>query len=86
MEQENLAAARATIQRSSVMLLTSSKAYLRHPEVPSARENRDFVFNQLRDAVNMISSITRGQSETTKPDSSLNTIGDLTRALNEFDV
>jgi hypothetical protein len=68
------------------MLLTSSKTYLRHPEIPSARENRDFVFNQLREAFNIISSITRGQPETSKHDSSLNTIGDLTRALNEFDV
>jgi len=68
------------------MLLTTSKAYLRHPEIPSSRENRDFVYNQLREAVNVISSITRGQSETSKHDSSLNTVGDLTRALNEFDV
>jgi catenin alpha len=90
MEQENLAAARGTIKRSSMMLLTASKAYLRHPEIPYARENRDFVYNQLRDAVGVISSITQGRpvpaTQTLKLDSSLSTVGDLTRALNEFDV
>ncbi|CAF1020010.1 unnamed protein product [Rotaria sordida] len=84
-EQENLATARATLKRSSMMLFTSSKTYLRHPEIPSARENRDFIHNQLRHTVKMISSITQGQFETSTYNSSLNTIGDLTRALNEFD-
>ena len=90
MEQENLAAARGTIKRTSIMLLTASKAYLRHPEIPYARENRDFVYNQVRDAVGVISSITQGRpippTQTLKFDSSLSTVGDLTRALNEFDV
>ncbi|CAF2404143.1 unnamed protein product [Rotaria sp. Silwood2] len=84
-EQENLAAARATLKRSSMMLFSSSKTYLRHPEIPSARENRDFIYNQSRHAVNVISSIIQGQYETSTHNSSLNTIGDLTRALNEFD-
>ena len=82
-EQENLAAARATLKRTSMMLLTSSKTYLRHPESAAARENRDFVSNQLRDAVHLISSITQGQFV---GDSISTTIGDLTKALNEFDV
>lgn len=73
-----------------MMLLTASKAYLRHPELPYARENRDFVYNQLREAVNVISSVTQGKpvppGQTLNLDSSLSTIGDLTRALNEFDV
>ncbi|CAF3556131.1 unnamed protein product [Adineta steineri] len=89
MEQENLAAARGTIKRTSIMLLTASKAYLRHPEIPYARENRDFVYNQVRDAVGVISSITQGRpippTQLLKFDSSLSTVGDLTRALNEFD-
>ena len=85
-EQESLAAARATIKRSSMMLLTAAKTYLRHPEIPSSRENRDFVYNQLREAVRVISSITQGHTETIKQEAALNTVGDLTRALNEFDV
>ncbi|CAF3798953.1 unnamed protein product [Rotaria magnacalcarata] len=88
-EQENLAAARGTIKRTSMMLLTASKAYLRHPELPFARENRDFVYNQVRDAVGIISSVTQGRpippTQSLKLDSSLSSVGDLTRALNEFD-
>ncbi|CAF1435634.1 unnamed protein product, partial [Adineta ricciae] len=88
-EQESLAAARGTIKRTSIMLLTASKTYLRHPEIPYARENRDFVYNQVRDAVGVISSVIQGRpvppTQTLKLDSSLNAVGDLTRALNEFD-
>jgi catenin alpha len=85
MEQENLAAARATIKRMSMMLLTASKTYLRHPESCSARENRDFVYHELRDAINMISSIAQGQFVPSKSDPSFTTAGDLTKALLEFD-
>lgn len=86
-EQENLAAARATLKRSSIMLFSASKTYLRHPEIPSARENRDFVFGQVRHAINVIASTAQGQLDTSKHNSSpSNPIGDLTRAINEFDV
>ncbi|CAF1434241.1 unnamed protein product [Adineta ricciae] len=89
MEQESLAAARGTIKRTSMMLLTASKSYLRHPEIPYARENRDFVYNQVRDAVGVISSIIQGRqvppTQTLKLDSSLTAVGDLTQALNDFD-
>ena len=80
-EQETLAMARATLKRTSMMLLTSSKTSLRHPENPSARDNRDLVYQQLRDAVKIISNVTQGQY---LPPST--TLGDLTQALNEFDV
>ena len=73
-----------------MILFTASKAYLRHPEVPYARENRDFVYNQFREAASVISSITHGRpvpaSQTLNIDSSSSTVSDLTRALNEFDV
>lgn len=36
------------------MLLTSSKTCLRHPECPSAKENRDTVFCQMRRAMDLI--------------------------------
>ncbi|CAF3061659.1 unnamed protein product [Rotaria sp. Silwood2] len=89
LEQENLAAARGTIKRTTIMLLTASKAYLRHPELPYARENRDFVYNQVRDAIGVIAAIMQGRpippTQTLKLDSSLSSVGDLTRALNEFD-
>lgn len=85
-EREHLAAARATIKRTSLMLLTSSKVYLSHPKNSSAQENRDFVYKQLLDAINTISSVTQGQSVISKHDPSLNTTGDLMKLLNEFDV
>ncbi|XP_013780387.1 alpha-catulin-like [Limulus polyphemus] len=49
-----MAAARQILERSTMMLLTSSKACLRHPECETARENRDTVFLQMRRAMDLI--------------------------------
>ncbi|KAL0100741.1 hypothetical protein PUN28_019252 [Cardiocondyla obscurior] len=49
-----MAAARQVLERSTMMLLTSSKTCLRHPECPSAKENRDTVFCQMRRAMDLI--------------------------------
>ncbi|KAL5287963.1 CTNNAL1 family protein [Megaselia abdita] len=49
-----MAAARQVLERSTMMLLTSSKTCLRHPECSSARENRDTVFCQMRRAMDLI--------------------------------
>lgn len=49
-----MAAARQVLERSTMMLLTSSKACLRHPECPFAKENRDTVFCQMRRAMDLI--------------------------------
>ncbi|CAG5108924.1 Similar to Ctnnal1: Alpha-catulin (Mus musculus) [Cotesia congregata] len=49
-----MAAARQVLERSTMMLLTSSKACLRHPECTSAKENRDTVFCQMRRAMDLI--------------------------------
>ncbi|XP_018564734.1 alpha-catulin [Anoplophora glabripennis] len=49
-----MAAARQVLERSTMMLLTSSKTCLRHPECTSARENRDTVFCQMRRAMDLI--------------------------------
>ncbi|XP_014227561.1 alpha-catulin isoform X1 [Trichogramma pretiosum] len=49
-----MAAARQVLERSTMMLLTSSKACLRHPDCPSAKENRDTVFCQMRRAMDLI--------------------------------
>lgn len=73
--------ARATLKRTSMMFLTSSKTSLRHPENASARDNRDLVYQQLRDAVKMIANVMQGQFV-----SPATTLGDLTQALNDFDV
>ena len=47
--RDNLAAARAVLKKHSMMLLTASKAYVRHPELAAAKANRDFVLRQVRD-------------------------------------
>ena len=46
--RDNLAAARAVLKKHSMMLLTASKAYVRHPELAAAKANRDFVLRQVR--------------------------------------
>ncbi|CAG9768120.1 unnamed protein product [Ceutorhynchus assimilis] len=49
-----MAAARQVLERSTMMLLTSSKTSLRHPDSAPARENRDTVFCQMRRAMDLI--------------------------------
>ncbi|XP_070540848.1 catenin alpha-2-like isoform X2 [Ptychodera flava] len=82
--REKLAAARADLQKHGNVLLTSSKAYIRHPEVAAARENKEYVIKQLSDAVNTISDVAQatGKSE---PDVSLAGPGELAAALEELD-
>jgi hypothetical protein len=46
--------ARLVLERSATLLLTSSKCFLCHPNLPSARENRDTVFCQMRRALDLI--------------------------------
>nr|XP_006818860.1 PREDICTED: alpha-catulin-like [Saccoglossus kowalevskii] len=52
-----MGAARAVLEKSTMMLLTSCKTSLRHPDCESAKENRDGVFSQMRRALAMIQSI-----------------------------
>lgn len=49
-----MAAARQVLERSTILLLTSSKTCLRHPDSMDARENRDTVFCQMRRAMDLI--------------------------------
>lgn len=84
--KEDLAAARAVLKKNCMMLLTASKVYVRHPEIPAARENRDFVFRQVCEAVTTISDVAQGKSG---PNNIVNSIydgpGELASALDEFD-
>ncbi|KAJ8735503.1 hypothetical protein PYW07_007123 [Mythimna separata] len=54
-----VAAARNVLERSTLMLLTSSKTCMRHPTSASARENRDTVFCQMRRAMDLIHYVVR---------------------------
>ena len=58
--RDELAAARAVLKKHSMMLLTASKAYVRHPELAAAKENRDYVLRQVCEAVHTISDVAQG--------------------------
>ncbi|KAF8368377.1 ctn-1, partial [Pristionchus pacificus] len=48
--------ARTSLERTTMLLLTSSKCLLRHPESESARQCRDGVFYQMRVALQLIAT------------------------------
>ncbi|XP_067141907.1 alpha-catulin-like [Centruroides vittatus] len=54
-----MAAARQILERSMMMLLTSSKTCLRHPDCLSAQKNRDTVFKQVRKALDLVHFVVR---------------------------
>ncbi|XP_055532430.1 alpha-catulin isoform X2 [Wyeomyia smithii] len=49
-----MSSARQVLERSTMMLLTSSKTCMRHPECAHSKENRDTVFCQMRRAMDLI--------------------------------
>ncbi|GAU92516.1 hypothetical protein RvY_04587 [Ramazzottius varieornatus] len=64
-----LASARQVLEKSTMMLLTSSKASLRHPESQEARLNRDLVYARVNEALNLLSyAITDGETYMTDPE------------------
>ncbi|XP_013065972.1 catenin alpha-2-like isoform X2 [Biomphalaria glabrata] len=81
--REELAAARALLKKNSMVLLTTSKAYVRHPELAAARSNRDYAYKQVCDAVNTISDVAQasGQSDVHPYEGP----GELAAALDELD-
>ncbi|KAG8194925.1 hypothetical protein JTE90_021386 [Oedothorax gibbosus] len=54
-----MAGARTVLDRSTVLLLTASKACLRHPDCDTARENRDSVFLQMRRSMDVIHGVVK---------------------------
>ena len=54
MLRDDLAAARAVLKKHSMMLLTASKAYVRHPELSAAKANRDYVLRQVGGSFHVI--------------------------------
>ncbi|XP_076372285.1 catenin alpha-like [Tachypleus tridentatus] len=84
--QDDLAAARAVLKKNSMMLLTASKVYVRHPELSAARENRDFIHKQVCEAVNTISDVAQGKSTyNTLNEPPYKGAGELAAALDDFD-
>jgi hypothetical protein len=87
--RDELAAARAVLKKHSMMLLTASKAYVRHPELAAARENRDYVLRQVCEAVNTISDVAKGGGGQGGRPSGLELLegqGELAAALDDFDA
>ena len=83
--RDEMAAARADLRKHSTMLLTASQAFLRHPDVPAARENRDYVVKALEEAMNTISSVSQATGESA-PNVTIEGTGELIAALDELDV
>lgn len=83
--KEDLAAARAVLKKNCMMLLTASKVYVRHPEIKAAKENRDFVFRQVCEAVTTISDVAQGKAQGNNINSIYEGPGELASALDEFD-
>jgi len=79
--RDDLAAARAVLKKHSMMLLTASKAYVRHPELSAAKANRDYVLRQVCEAVNTISDVAQGKNVRVENGGS----GELAAALDDFD-
>ena len=81
--RDDLASARATMKKNSMMLLTASKAYMSNPNAPEAKYNRDFAFKQMENAVDTIGSVTTA-TEPSKPREEEG-IGFLAAAMDDFD-
>lgn len=54
-----MSSARNVLERSTIMLLTSTKLCLRHPECAHSKENRDTVFCQMRRAMDLIHHVVK---------------------------
>ncbi|KAJ3580585.1 hypothetical protein NHX12_034356, partial [Muraenolepis orangiensis] len=69
-----MAAARAVLEKCTMMLLTASKTCLRHPDCGSARRNKEAVFQRMRCALETVLQMVTeagGARETSQPPASL---------------
>ncbi|KAG8442532.1 hypothetical protein GDO86_011362 [Hymenochirus boettgeri] len=69
-KKASMAAARAVLEKCTMMLLTASKTCLRHPDCESARMNKEGVFQRMRQALEQVIEIVtdsrpNGESELT---------------------
>lgn len=58
-----LGAARSILEKSTMMLLTTSKTCLRHPDSRSAKGNREGVFKKMREAMATITSVVQDEHQ-----------------------
>lgn len=64
------------------------QAFVRHPELGPAKENRDYVFKQVCEAVNTISDVAQGKASVggAVGQPPYDGPGELAAALDDFDV
>lgn len=82
--RDDLAAARAVLKKNSMMLLTASKVFVRHPELAAAKDNHEFIFRQVCEAVQTISDVAQGKS-VGFGQTPFDGPGELAAALDDFD-
>ncbi|XP_049606783.1 alpha-catulin isoform X3 [Syngnathus scovelli] len=78
-KKARMAAARAVLEKCTMMLLTASKTCLRHPDCESARINKDAVFQRMRCALEQVVDIVteaRGCAKTVLPASICDAVKD----------
>jgi hypothetical protein len=63
--RSQLSASRTILEKSTMLILTSSKTYLRHSECSHARKCRDLVYSQIRRALDMVQLIVYDSGSTT---------------------
>lgn len=84
-EQDDLQAARAWLKLNSIIMYTSSTAYIRHPEVDEVRINRDFAHAEMSLALQAIADILQGCATNRNIClSHYGCVGDLMRQLDHF--
>ncbi|KAG9344997.1 hypothetical protein JZ751_009537 [Albula glossodonta] len=67
-KKARMAAARAVLEKCTMMLLTASKTCLRHPDCESARINKDAVFQRMRFALELVIQIVTDTRPSTDPE------------------
>lgn len=62
-----MCAARTLLEKSTMLLLTTSKTFLRHPDSTSAKQNREGVFVKMRSAMETITSVAQTSNRKRDP-------------------
>lgn len=80
--RDGLAAARATLVKQTMMLLTSSKLQMQHPQLVATKHNRDYVFNEVSGALSTIENAAQGNLTSLEPKN----VRGLESSLDAFEV
>ncbi|CAF3642728.1 unnamed protein product [Rotaria socialis] len=72
--RSQLSASRTILEKSTMLILTSSKAYLRHIECHHSRQCRDLVYDQIRRALEMAGLIVYDSGSTTQTNNPTQTL------------